>query len=79
EHMNCDVTAKAVAKASSRALGLVISKSKSAEGLPYSKIPQNYMIQLCGLQLAMVPVFGVQRSTPASMGNRIGHVDNSLG
>ncbi|MEW8548427.1 MAG: hypothetical protein AB2693_33410 [Candidatus Thiodiazotropha sp.] len=49
EHMNYDVTAKAVAKAASHALGLVISKSKSAGGLPYSKISQNYMIQLCGL------------------------------
>ncbi|MEW8544936.1 MAG: reverse transcriptase family protein, partial [Candidatus Thiodiazotropha sp.] len=42
EHLNYDVTAKAVAKAASRALGLVISKSKSAGGLPYSVFTKLY-------------------------------------
>ena len=36
EHLNYKVTAKAVAAATSRALGLVISKFKSSAGLPYS-------------------------------------------
>ena len=42
EHLNYNVTAKAVAAAASRALGLVISKFKSAGGLPYSVFSKLY-------------------------------------
>lgn len=42
EHLNYDITAKAVANAASRALGLVISKFKSAGGLPYSVYTKLY-------------------------------------
>ena len=42
QHLNYDVTAKAVAAAASRALGLVISKFKSAGGLPYSVFSKLY-------------------------------------
>lgn len=42
EHLNYNVTAKAVAKAASRALGLIISKFKSAGGLPYSVFTKLY-------------------------------------
>ena len=42
EHLNYEVTAKAVAGAASRALGLVISKFKSAGGLPYNVFSKLY-------------------------------------
>lgn len=58
EYLDFSVTAKAVAKSASRALGLVIAKAKSFGGLPYRVFYKLYESIVCPVILYGAPIWG---------------------
>ena len=74
EHLNYNVTAKALAAAASRALGLVISKFKSAGGLPYSLFSELYVSIVWSTISYGVCIWG-QRNTRVLMPFRTVYAD----
>ena len=58
EYLDFSVTAKAVTKSASRALGLVIAKAKSFGGLPYRVFYKLYESIVCPIILYGAPIWG---------------------
>ena len=60
EFLDYSKTAKAVAKAANRALGLIIAKSKAFGGLPYDVFNKLYESNVCPVIMYGAPIWGTE-------------------